>query len=258
MEEVAMSGDATKVAARYLAAGGSDFSDYVAGKDARAAFRQAQEDARHESGHGGYSGTIAEKNGFTMRSSTPMTQSQAQDFISKDLGRNDKWGPAFAVPIAEEKVVGEAEYTVTVKAKNQDEATSLGKAAIAEKGRAKAGTTVVVDIPWANVKKVAEGGAPKMSFDRSTAETYFQWGASGSSWSRNTDKKKVLEAVAKELSDPHHQVGQKFPVMKVEVLGHVVKEAEAAKLPTWEVTGTRKQVVLGPVKGFIFYGIASS
>lgn len=46
--------------------GACDFETRSRGKTARDAFRVAVEDAQYESGHGGYTGTIAEKSGFVM------------------------------------------------------------------------------------------------------------------------------------------------------------------------------------------------
>ncbi|MBD3262054.1 MAG: hypothetical protein GF334_10390 [Candidatus Altiarchaeales archaeon] len=46
--------------------GADTFFVRVKGKTARDAFREAVEDARHWSGHGGYTGTIAEKSDYVM------------------------------------------------------------------------------------------------------------------------------------------------------------------------------------------------
>lgn len=46
--------------------GAANFSVTVVGKTADAAFDSAVRDARYENGHGGYTGTIAEKHGFVM------------------------------------------------------------------------------------------------------------------------------------------------------------------------------------------------
>jgi len=44
--------------------GGCDFANTGKGRSAAEVFKQLQDDALYESGHGGYSGTIAEKHGF--------------------------------------------------------------------------------------------------------------------------------------------------------------------------------------------------
>lgn len=47
-------------------AGGQDFATVGTGKTAQEAFNNAASEARHEHGHGGYTGTIAEKHGFVL------------------------------------------------------------------------------------------------------------------------------------------------------------------------------------------------
>jgi len=46
--------------------GASDFMNIGWGKSAREVFRELVSDAQYESGHGGYTGTIAEKGSFTL------------------------------------------------------------------------------------------------------------------------------------------------------------------------------------------------
>ena len=244
-----------RVTARYLKkAGGSEFSVYAVGTDAKSAFQKAVSEARHERGSGGYSGTIAEKDSFKLRSSDPMTRAQARAFMEEDIEWNDKWGPAFAVSIAEEKVLGETEFTLTVKAKDGSAAQKIAEAEVLSKSRAKAGTTATVEVR--STKKLTEGGAVKVSFNKTEAATYYQH--SGDPYKKYADKKQALEAAAKVLNFAAYVVGKKLAVSKVEVFGHVVKDAEPAKLPTWEVKGVLKQVAIGPVKGYLFYGMASS
>jgi hypothetical protein len=77
--------------------GGNTFTNRAKGTSAREAFRSAVEDARYENGHGGYTGTIAEKGEFTMiplpAGVTP--DDYADKLIREDDPRiNDKWGPA--------------------------------------------------------------------------------------------------------------------------------------------------------------------
>lgn len=51
--------------------GAADFSQIAVGADAREAFGKAKRDAQHEYGHGGYSGSLAEKYGFSLISLPP-------------------------------------------------------------------------------------------------------------------------------------------------------------------------------------------
>ena len=53
--------------------GATDFSTIALGKDAADAFRTARDEAAWESGHGGYTGTIAEKGGFVQFTLKPRT-----------------------------------------------------------------------------------------------------------------------------------------------------------------------------------------
>jgi len=84
--------------ARTKIAGGTDFWEWGAGSDPRKIFSDLQDDAKHEYGHGGYSGSIAEKDGYKIRSREKMSTKEAEAFANEDMDNNDKWGPAFAVP----------------------------------------------------------------------------------------------------------------------------------------------------------------
>jgi hypothetical protein len=88
--------------------GASQFESEGRGPNAKAAFRAAVEEAQYESGHGGYTGTIAEKDKFVLipgSGSTLPTRAQAYneaaDLIDKSDPRiDDKWGPAGAIEFA--------------------------------------------------------------------------------------------------------------------------------------------------------------
>ncbi len=84
--------------------GACTFTAYQAGTDPNEAMRAAVENARYEKGHGGYTGTIAEKYDFVKITDTVMTENQAYDCAYKLLNENDprisdKWGPAGAIPV---------------------------------------------------------------------------------------------------------------------------------------------------------------
>ena len=85
--------------------GATDFHDSARGKTAKDAFRAAREEAAWESGHGGYTGTVAEKHGFIMVAGEPLPMKKASalvDSMEEDSRYNDKWGPACCVEILEE------------------------------------------------------------------------------------------------------------------------------------------------------------
>jgi hypothetical protein len=77
--------------------GASDFCTTAKGKTAREAFRNAVEDARYEYGHGGYTGTIAEKHECVLipLPSDKNPERYAYELINAcDARIDDKWGPA--------------------------------------------------------------------------------------------------------------------------------------------------------------------
>jgi hypothetical protein len=88
-----------------LMEGGMDFYELVAGGPSEAglqrAFRKAVQDAQWEAGHGGYTGTIAEKPGVEIRRDQVMTKQQAYAFAEKDMDNNPKWENAFAIRVVD-------------------------------------------------------------------------------------------------------------------------------------------------------------
>ena len=68
---------------------------------ADAIFQRAVDDARHEHGHGGYTGTIAEKDSF-VQADVAVSRAEARGLM-EELWDNedytDKWGPAGALAV---------------------------------------------------------------------------------------------------------------------------------------------------------------
>ncbi|MFH9425187.1 hypothetical protein [Streptomyces sp. NPDC017529] len=84
--------------------GSVDFYITASGPTLEAAFKQAREDAAGEHGHGGYTGTIAEKHEVTLIHTVPLTEDDAMKHAYGlidicDPRVDDKWGPAGALPI---------------------------------------------------------------------------------------------------------------------------------------------------------------
>jgi hypothetical protein len=79
---------------------------YTDWPSAKEAFRSAVDQARYEYGHGGYTGTIAEKGEFVMIGTAPDKQAASQmadDLIDNEDQRiNDKWGPAGCIEVTGE------------------------------------------------------------------------------------------------------------------------------------------------------------
>ena len=82
--------------------GGCDFSAVGRGDSAEEAFNAAVECAQWESGHGGYTGTIAEKSSFKMvevPEGVDMYDHVASLFDDEDHWINDKRGAAGCIDI---------------------------------------------------------------------------------------------------------------------------------------------------------------
>lgn len=82
--------------------GGEVFFTKASGSSPRQAFRSAVEDAAWEHGHGGYTGTIAEKHDFVMIE-VPEGKDPgryADELINEGDPRvDDKWGPAGCIDL---------------------------------------------------------------------------------------------------------------------------------------------------------------
>lgn len=82
--------------------GASEFSCSASAKNATEAFSQLVEEARYKNGHGGYTGTIAEKRTFRVVTPEPGETPHAcvRRCVDDDSHFSaDKWGPAACVEI---------------------------------------------------------------------------------------------------------------------------------------------------------------
>jgi hypothetical protein len=89
--------------------GAETFSQVAHGKTAQDAFNTAQEQARYDYGHAGYTGTIAEKCDFIMLKVSPekLEELKAKPYCYYDYSGDDplwekvddKWGPAGCIDL---------------------------------------------------------------------------------------------------------------------------------------------------------------
>lgn len=84
--------------------GSCAFTTTARGATAEEAFREAVESAQFEHGHGGCTGTIAEKDEVTPITHRAMPEGDAQKYAKQLLDTDDprvddKWGPAGAIPL---------------------------------------------------------------------------------------------------------------------------------------------------------------
>jgi hypothetical protein len=83
--------------------GATTFIQTESGKTAREAFENAREQAGYDHGHAGYTGTIAEKNDFTM---FKVPEGKDADDYADELIDDDKlgkWGPAGCIDLGDDE-----------------------------------------------------------------------------------------------------------------------------------------------------------
>jgi hypothetical protein len=92
------------------------FEQYADGVDIAVAFAGARRAAADEHGHGGYSGTIAEKDDYVVITHQLMSLDEAHQLARGLIDRqdrriNDKWGPAGAIPVRNSTVQADTAQT---------------------------------------------------------------------------------------------------------------------------------------------------
>ena len=92
--------------------GAATFYVLTRGQTATQAFNEAVREAQYEYGHGGYTGTIAEKGEFVLIDTQTFytratVMARAEELIdSQDPRVDDKWGPAGALQVKDEASIG--------------------------------------------------------------------------------------------------------------------------------------------------------
>ncbi len=81
--------------------GARQFCEFSHGKSAEEAFARAKSNAFDDSGHGGYSGTIAEKSCFEMATTEVLMDTLATQLADEliDTRFSDKWGPVGCIEV---------------------------------------------------------------------------------------------------------------------------------------------------------------
>lgn len=98
------------------------------------AFNDCRSEALYEHGHGGYTGSIAEKGSVVLRSKKIFSQEEALRFSEKDAENNEKWGPAFALKVGKGSPFGRLKnHKVKVSAATRHDAVRFAeKQAVSE------------------------------------------------------------------------------------------------------------------------------
>lgn len=82
--------------------GANTFEVFVKGTSAREAFDEAVAQARYEHGHGGYTGTIAEKSSYKLVGRAATLEEARTLADEKESLVDDKWGPAGCIAVGSE------------------------------------------------------------------------------------------------------------------------------------------------------------
>jgi len=248
-----------KVSSIAKQAGGSDFEVYIPIPDVSKAFNTAVADAKYEHGHGGYTGSIAEKSGYGYKviTNTPISLSETNSIVRQYIDKNDKWGPAFAFPIADEKIKGVKDYTLTVRARNQMEAQKEATKLLSEKLKGK-----TFRISLGKVTQSKEGTPIKLKKIPAKGSSLFSVTGMESFVTATNDLKSLYAQMEKALANPKlashwdqntvFHVSERKPIASFQVV-------MGKRLPVWEV---KLQAVFpepnAKIKGWYFFGIASS
>ena len=94
--------------------GAANFYCTSTGSNAQEAFTSAVKKAQWDFGHGGYTGTIAEKSNFTMASENPLLPEAANHLVNSltDTKYSSKWGPAGCVELMSSVTYLETDSTI--------------------------------------------------------------------------------------------------------------------------------------------------
>ena len=105
--------------------GAQTFEEYGWGKTPKEAFQQAHQEACHEYGNRGYTGSIAEKDDFVLISVPKEWKDTPEEYAyhlldEEDNRIDDKWGPAGCVLVESEELWEEIPYATTTQKYKQE------------------------------------------------------------------------------------------------------------------------------------------
>lgn len=143
------------------------------------AYRRVCEDARHEDGHSGYSGTIATTYGVRVVPGAPMTLAQARTLAGTRIENLSKWDVCEAIPLvaetpAEYESLGERRVEVTVSGATYNDPAALHAAiakALKVKVEAIASTRLVYDRGPERPHRALLSSTPKVTAAAPKAKT---------------------------------------------------------------------------------------
>lgn len=262
------------LAAKELVAGATTFYNYGKGNNARKIFNDLVQDARYDHGNQGYTGTIAEKDGFKIVSD-PVTQQKANEIADDKIDRNDKWGPAFAIPIvgaSKPKVVKINKTVFATKPRNAVEAL---KEELRLKYRSKGFEVSFTNLGDRNVElsrsvalslKKVPTGFPKPKIIYKIRKQGFAWLGSGYGHNFN-NVKDAREFLKQHVANKDVEVGS---VYEINAVLESVQHSTGTPVESYEVSSRSKKgnkyLIQGEIEiakpstkvvGYYFFGWAS-
>ena len=249
--------------------GAYDFTNCVEVTDVQKAFDAAHSAAQHEHGHGGYTGSLAEKHGYRVLSRTPLERGEELSaFINIHLEDNDKWGPAFAVPLAKSTIGKPMTKKITLRAKSEEDARRL---AVAKVKKSRKGE---VHVQIQGVEQTGSTNSLKVTKKRLlTKVPKVRFRACNTLFKTLPEAMKVAEAAAKAAvasgEDLYRYGYDVTPVLVADAddtkaIGHGALVGRVSigrndQLASFEVTVEIKAVkVERTIQGWCFFGYASS
>lgn len=196
------------------------------------------------------SGTIAEKQGFVLRSRTPLPESDVMSFIERDVKKNSVEDPAFAVPYASMRPSGKSKtLRLSVRANTRDEAE--------REARKKA--VQILGAEWSDgyagmrlsILDVGRTSKPSSGFERrSITKASAKFAVFNSSQLLAiVDSKNEAREVCHASEDSTTGVYKLIPLEEW-VSGEGVKKAR------YRVVVKATKLKSGPTEGYIFYGVS--
>jgi len=251
--------------AKSIVSGASEFSVLIHESDAKKAFDKAVSYAQYDAGHGGYTGTIAEKAGYGFKIvSEPVPPSVAKSIAREKMDDNDKWGPAFAIPVTDDYEVKIVPVKLKVEADSSEDAVKLVFQKIQEKYRKfevswkeKPQTTVLKPTRWdiKVTKKTAPKLVPEFGF---TLDRPFRGSKNMRTPKEAIDgAKRLIEELVKGGGELPESVKFFVSARPVEfMLGEVSNKG--GKKSTFEVVGNVSVLLKSNlVKSYLFFGLAA-
>ena len=193
-----------------------------------------------------------------------MTREQATEFAYKDEEHNDKYGPAYAVPVAEKGETYEKKWKVKVPARDEHSTRGPAEKAAREQFTFSPGQSAAFKID--KVTKIKEGKLPEMTIEKGGAEGFKLVGpgtnAEMSGWSKGktfTSRSEAVAGLKAFILGNRPQSGSKYEIVRFKTTDTFTIGDTTKSLHLFEVEGhVTVSKNTGKIIGWIFYGIAPS